>query len=129
MAVVQRWRFDDLVTHETYEFEINPKEGGSPSYKKHINYQNTCAPNGKTLVFEGHDEPQVLTFTGTILTQTLYDAMVTWFSKRHQIKVTDDLGRSFMIYIMSFEPKRERSFHYPWKHSYQVSYIVLDWVS
>jgi hypothetical protein len=127
MTIVNRWRFSDPLTLETYEFEINPKEGGSPQYKKHINYQNTSAPNGKTLVFEGRDEPQVMTFTGTILTQTQYDAMVTWFNKRHQIQITDDLQRTFTIYIMTFEPKRERAFHYPYKHSFVCNYIVLDW--
>lgn len=128
MTVV-RWIFDDLTDSSSYTFPINPSEGGSPQYKKSINTQNTAAPDGKTLVFEGRDAPQTLSFSGTILDEAQYNAMVLWFNKRHQIKVTDDLGREFMVYITDFEPKRVRAVQHPWKHSYTVNYIVLDWDS
>lgn len=124
---VTRWTFEDLVLDEEYQFEINPNDDGSPVLAKHVNYQNTCAPDGKTLVFEGRDEPQTGAFSGTILSEDHYDAMVTWFKKRHQIRVTDDLGRQMWIYITKFTPKRVRSAVHPWKHTYSVDYVVLDW--
>jgi len=124
-----KWRFDDLTDSTSYVFEINPNEGGSPQYKKTIQTSNTAAPDGKTLIFEGRDEPQQLTFSGTILSQAQYDAMVTWFNKRHQIQITDDLSRQFMVYITGFEPKRVRAVHFPYKHTYTVTYTVLDWPS
>lgn len=124
-----KWKFDDLTDSSTYTFEINPNEGGSPQYKKTIQTANTAAPDGKTLIFEGRDEAQQLTFSGTILSQAQYDAMVTWFNKRHQVRITDDLNRAYMVYITSFEPKRVRAVHYPYKHTYTVNYIVVDWPS
>lgn len=124
-----RWRFDDPVNLDTYEFHISPNEGGSLQYKKTINYQNTSAPDGKTLVFEGRDEPKTSEFSGVILDREHYEAMVDWFNRRHQIKVTDDLERQFWIYIVEFTPKRERAAHSPWKHSYTCRYVVLDWES
>jgi len=126
MAVV-RWVFSDPVTLESYEFEINPSEGGSPTYKKTINFLNTAAPDGRTLAFEGRRAAQQGSFKGTILTEEHYNAMVDWFEKRNQIIMTDDLGRSQMIYITDFEPTRVRAVQHPWKHTFNVSYFVLDW--
>lgn len=128
MSVV-KWVFTDLTDASEYTFDINPNEGGTPAYKKNINYQSTAAPDGKTLIFEGRDQAGTATFSGVILYQEQYDALVLWFQKRHQIQVTDDLGRTFMIYVVSFEAKRQRAVHYPWKHSYTVEYVVVDWPS
>lgn len=129
MAGVVRWTFEDLTTFEAYEFEINPNEGGSPQYSKHINYENTLAPDGLTLVFEGSDEPTKLSWSGTILTYEHYAVFVDWFEKRHPILVTDDLERQFVVYITSYQPKRQRSALRPWKHTYQMEATVLDWPS
>ena len=126
MAVV-RWRFDDPVTLESYTFEINPSEGGSPALKKNLSYVNTAAPDGRALAFEGRMNTQTSSFKGTILTEEHYQAMETWFNKRNQIYMTDDLGRTLSIYITDFEPQRVRSVQHPWKHTYTCSYFVLDW--
>lgn len=125
--MVVRWTFYDPTIPETYTFDINPSEGGTPTRRKKIEYQNTAAPDGKVLVFEGRDEPQEFTFTGTILTEAHYTTLVNWFSKRRQIKVTDDLGREHWIYIKSFDATRQRAVHYPWKHSFTIEAVVLDW--
>lgn len=127
MAVV-RWVFTDPTTSDEYEFDINPAEGGSPQFRKNIAYQNTSAPDGKVLMFEGRDATQELEITGTILEEDHYNALYEWWNKRHQVQVTDDLGREFMIYITAFEPKRERAIHYPWKHSFTMRYTELDWL-
>lgn len=126
MAVV-RWTLYDPVLDVTYKFHINPSVGGSPSYKKNINYQNTSAPGGRTLVFEGQDEVREIQWTGTILEQAHYDALYAWWEKRRQLLLTDDLGREFWVYLKNFEPKRERAIHSPWKHSYNMTAVILDW--
>lgn len=127
--MVVRWQFTDPTgaTPNTYVFEINPVEGGSPALKKNVIFKNTAAPDGKTLIFEGRDDPAVFSFSGTLLTQTHFETLETWFLKRHQIVITDDLGRTFSVYITSFDPKRVRSPHVPWKHTYVCEAISLDW--
>jgi hypothetical protein len=129
MAVV-RWQFFDPVGSVTYQFELNPNDGGSPSYDKRINYENTSAPDGKTLIFEGRDEVQKLEWSGVILTQAHYDAYVTWWEKRRQIKVTDDFGRQFWIYLTSFKPTRRIRGQrvYPWRHDYSITATIVSWV-
>lgn len=125
--MVTKWLIEDPAAADTYSFNINPSEGGSPGYQKNITEENTTAPNGKTLLWEGLDEPQTLEFEGTILEQVQYDAFVDWFQKRRQVRLTDDLGRVYWVYITSFQPKRERAFHYPWKHSYTMTCTILSW--
>jgi hypothetical protein len=126
--MVVRWQFYDPVATETYTFEINPNAGGSPTYKKSVNYQNTTAPDGKTLIYEGQDEVQELEWSGVILTQTHYDKYIEWWQKRRQIRLTDDLGRQYWIYLTSFVPNRVRASSRPWKHEFTATAVILDWI-
>lgn len=126
MAVV-RWTLYDPVDDLTYTFHLNPSEGGSPQHKKRINYQNTSAPDGQTLVFEGQDEVRDLQWDGVIREQAHYDALYAWWDKRRQLLFTDDLGRSYWVYLISFEPKRMRAVRAPWKHQYVMRAVILDW--
>lgn len=125
--MVVKWTFLDPTDSSTAQFDINPNEGGSIQYSKNITAHSTLAPGGKTLLFEGAQQAPEITFSGTILTQNMYDMMVLWFNKRHQIQLTDDLGRVMIIYITKFEPKRERARSYPYKHSYSCGATIVDW--
>jgi hypothetical protein len=125
--VVVRWTFEDQATLETYTFDVNPKEDDTPGYSKNFKFTNTSAPDGKVLVFEGRDQPREGGFSGTVLTEAHFNALHTWWDKRNQILLTDDLGRSYSIIIKSFRPKRRRSQNYPWRHDYEVDYVVVDW--
>lgn len=125
--MVVKWKFEDPVELETYIFEISPNDGGSPAYTKNIMSQNTVAPGGKTLLFEGADAVSEMNFSGILLSEEQYDAFATWWAKRRQIKVTDDLGREYWIYITKFEPKRVRARSHPWKHTYSITATILDW--
>lgn len=121
-----KWEFRDDMTLDTYTFEINPNEGGSPTYVKKINFEATTAPDGQTLIYEGQADPRKMSFSGTVLTRDQYEAMVEWFGKRVPIHLTDDLGREFMIFITSFQAQRQRAVHYQWKHTYTVDATILD---
>lgn len=120
------WILTDASTAETYAFEINPNADGSLQYEKTITYKNTSSPTGVTVVFEGRNVPSSTQFSGKILSQAQYDAMVYWFGKKSVVTIQDDLGRIFNIYVTKFSPKRERSVLYPWKHSYTVDYFIIN---
>lgn len=126
MAVV-RWKFYDGSTAEEHTFEINPNAGGSLEYEKNLIEQNTCAPGGRTLIFEGADNPPKLEFSGPILTESQHVAFLYWWNKRRQIRITDDLGREYWVYITSYKPVRKRSYLYPWRHDYTMTCTVLSW--
>lgn len=126
MSVV-RWIFFDPGTSETYVFAVNPSEGGTQGYKKTFTYQNTSAPDGKTLIFQGRPAVGTLEFKGTIFQQVELDTFVAWWQKQNQITLTDDLGRIFYIVIEEFIPTRVRAVHYPWKHSYTCKATIVNW--
>jgi hypothetical protein len=75
---VVRWTFEDLTvtTPTTYEFEINPNQGGSPRYQKQIMTKSTCAPDGRVIIQEGRDLPNEMSFTGVILKEEMYDDLI-----------------------------------------------------
>lgn len=126
MTVV-RWTLYDPVLLETYTMQINPNDGGSRQYKKNVNYQNTSAQDGNTLVFEGRDEPFQLEWSGVILEEQHLDDLISWFSRRRQVKLTDDLGRESWVYLTELAPKRTKAASHPWKHTYSMKAIVVNW--
>lgn len=120
-----KWRFTDPTNSTTYIFEISPNDGGTPSRKKQIFYSKTTAPDGINITMEGRDEPANGSFSGVLLSQTQFDAFNTWYEKRHQIQVTDDLNRTMTIYITGFDAKRKFSTSHPWRHTYTIDYIKV----
>jgi hypothetical protein len=122
-----RWIFHDPILDVNWTLPVNPNDGGSPPFQKTLAYVSPTAPDGKTIIFEGAEAVQALEFSGVLLSQEHYDGFVTWYRKRHQIRITDDLGRQFWVYIESFTPKRKRSATIAWKHDYTMRAVILEW--
>lgn len=118
-----RWTFSTDTAEIT--FEINPSDTNEISRTKSVLYKNTL-PSMKSLIYEGNGPEKTFSWTGTTLTQSQYEAFIEWYNKEEQVRLMDDLGRIYMIYITDLEPKRERSPLYPWKHSYRMQAVVLS---
>jgi len=127
MAGLVKWTFVDDANSDSYVFAVNPNAGGTPKLEKNLTYVNTAAPNGRVLAFEGRDKQKEGKFSGTLRTQEEYEAFQTWYDKRVQIIMTDDLERTFNIYITGFDAERVRAATAPWKHNYTVTYVIIDW--
>jgi len=119
------WVFTDLSTGATYDWEINPYEGGTPGVEKNVLFKSPAGANGQAIVMEGRDSLQELTVTGVLLSEALLNTMKTWAEKRHPVLLTDDLGRQFRIYITRYEASRVRQSTRPWRHESSVTYLVL----
>lgn len=124
--MVVRWTLHDPTVPETYTFHVNPNAGGTPGITKNLTTEVTAAPDGSAIIFEGRPEPQTLSFSGVILEQAHLDALMTWFQKEHQLRLTDDLGRQYWVYLKSFTPTRERARSHAWKHTYTAEATILD---
>lgn len=122
-----KWNFYDPIASESYTFPVNPNQGGTPGRSKKLDSQSTAAPDGKTLIWEGRDSPKTIEVQGVVLTQDELEAFDAWFEKRHQIRLTDDLGRVFWVYITDFKATRNNKAHYPWHHSYTMAMSILDY--
>lgn len=121
------WRFEDPTENTVETMSINPNDGASPSYSKSLTKEQSTAPGalGRVLIYEGADHPSEFTFSGVILTQQQYEFLQRAWQKRHLVRLTDDLGRQFVIYLESFTPKRVRSATHPWRHTYEANAVIV----
>ncbi len=122
---VVRWTFFDPTDASTAVFEMNPSDGGNEDRKHTIGTSSRRAPGKKTVVVGNANGIREFKFSGTILTETMYNLFDLWFNKDHPIELTDDLGRTFSIYITEFVPKRVHKPYNPWFHTYDVTGILL----
>lgn len=123
--MVTKWTFHDPVNSETYTFEVNPKDGGLPALRKVLAFQSMAGSDGGLVTMETQPAPIVLNWTGTILSETEYNAFVFWFGKNHQVTLTDDFGQVNQVYLSSFTPTRKYVASYPWWHDYTVEAYVV----
>lgn len=110
----------------TYTFEINPNDGGQPTFAKNITYTSTTAPNSGTLMFEGGPKPQEVTVSGTLLTETQYSMLAFFVTSHYLFQLTDDRGEQQWVYFTSFQPKRVNRAHHPWYSTYSLAYTVVQ---
>lgn len=124
--MVTKWVFFDPVSLDTQTFEINPSDGDAVPRSKNVTTQSRRAPGGNTVVVMNSQGLREFTNSGTILTEAQYGMFTDWFSKPNVIQITDDLGRTYSIYITKFEPKREWHPNDPWFHTYTLTGIVVQ---
>jgi hypothetical protein len=120
-----KWQLVDPVTAEAYSFEINPNAGGSLPLQKNITSYSTTADDSQIVLYEGADTPQQVQVSGTLLTQGQFNNMVYWYSKRRQVLLVDDLGRTTWVYFAQWQPTRKWTYQYPWRHDWQAQFFVI----
>jgi hypothetical protein len=120
------WRWEDPTAGTVEYMEVNPNSGASPAYKKTLTKVTTSAPDGQVLLYEGQDEPRTFDCSGVILFESQWDFLYNAWNKRHPVLLTDDLGRTWTIYIESFNPKREPRRSHPWRHTYDFSAVIIS---
>jgi len=122
-----RWVFTDNVLATTYTMEMNPNSGGTPTFNKTLTSSTPSGPSGDAIVFEGQDEPRQFSAGGIVSTQAQLDALQTWYDKHYQVKVVDDLSRTFWIYIIELKFERAGRQRHQYRHTFKMSYVELDW--
>jgi hypothetical protein len=111
-----RWTLQDPSTAETYTFEINPNQSTMLTLQKQVNFYSTAAEDGSTVLYEGRDTPQKFSLTISVLYEDQLWNLQYWYSKRIQVLLTDDLGRTCWVYFTDFQPTRKYSMQHPWRH-------------
>lgn len=119
------WIFEDVHASQVYYFECNPSEAEMPSIRK--TYSTSYSAAGSAVIFQGRDPVREISFSGTILTKEQYDILRFWVQKQKQIKITDDLGRVYWVYLKEFNPTRRPALNYPWLHDFSMSGVVVSW--
>ena len=117
------WSFYDGVN--IYNLDVNPSSASMPTIgQKRLTTQMTAA--GTPIVYEGRKEAKTISFSGVILEEFQYRLFLLWVNMSKQIRITDDLGLRYWIYIKSFSPKRRKDSAHPWLMDYSIEGFVLD---
>jgi hypothetical protein len=131
------WIFYDPVEDEEYSMPVNPNVDSSSLGVQKSNsyavtagsyYSDTAENPGSyynvTLIYERNDDVKKFNFSGNIYSATEYYQLLYWANKRNYFQITDDLDRTFDVYITGFNIERLRSRRFPWKHSYNLEASV-----
>ncbi len=122
--MVVRWNFSG--SWGSGQFPINPKEGALPQREKNVTITSQAtSPYANPIIFEGRHNPSMFPFSGTILTQSHYNFMVSWFESPQTCLVTDELGNSFELYLTLFKPTRKNRHNHPWAMDYQAEAVIV----
>lgn len=121
------WRWEDPTEGTVEYMSINPNSGASPTYQKTLTKATSTAPgvSSQVLIYEGAEPPSDFPFSGVILYQEQYEFLQRAYEKRHLLRLTDDLGRVFTLYLERFAPQRMLSRTYPWRHTYEASAVIV----
>jgi len=121
------WSLETLDGLDVLVFEVNPKsDSGSFGVNKGISYSVAAGPSNSSVIHETTDEAQQVSYSGVLLSSTQYDALDLWFSKEEPVILTDDLGRSTLVYLDSLEYSRAPKRHYPFRHDFSFTAFVLE---
>lgn len=122
---VLRWVFEDPAVPETYTVELNPNQMTSPFREKRIDIATTTAVDGQSLLTESQPQPKSWQFSGAIISQAHYDALLKWSLKPNRTYITDHFGRKLSVYWTAFNPEPRRSVGYYYRHNYSCQLLVL----
>lgn len=123
---VTRWRLESLDGQESYEFAINPNDQSSPIPTRDIQWSWTRA--GFTGLRAGRG-PHRWEFSGVLRSKAQFDAFKYWVGRKEKVRLTDDLGRGYLLRLMSFKPRQEggyRGANVPWRHEYSMECLVFE---
>lgn len=120
-----RWELYDPATLDTYDFEVNPAEGGTPSVEKNFSDVAPAAEDGAAIVFAGRPAVVRVEISGRLISQDQLDELTSWAEIPNQVRITDDLGRASWVLIENFTATRLRRVSHIWTHDWTMSYLRL----
>jgi hypothetical protein len=131
------WRLYDPAEDEEYLMPVNPNsDTSSVGVQKSTGYstlvgsyfsdtaENPGSYYNVNIVYERPDEIKKFNFSGIIYNSNEYYQLLYWANKQNFFELTDDIDRTFEIYITSFKIERLRSRRFPWKHKYDMEASV-----
>ena len=132
-----KWEFYDFVTDSTYTMELNPGQVDMGGVQKQISERAASSPTGKRIVFEGRRQPQTISFSGVIFNKDEYVRFEGLANKNYQVRLTDDLGREYWVYVTNFSPSRRKTSYAAlageqaalgtWLCDYSIDCTIVDW--
>ena len=131
LVVTPKWVFqganvDSQGNFPTYTFAHNPARQTEIFGEAALATEHTTGEDGKVVTWEGAPRAATWSFTGRTLTKYDHDALLYFFQLNGRIWLTDDIGRRFLIKILTYLPTRKRDRDREWHHEYVMTIAVLQ---
>lgn len=127
---VTRWTLTDPTTGgDTFEFPVNPRTADSVILPRALSVERTTHPDGQAIVFEGARKAKTWTMTGELLAYEDVQSLREWPAKRYKVYLSDDLGRTFVVRVLTVKPTWKRSARFPEMHTYTLTCLLYDRIS
>jgi hypothetical protein len=118
-----RWTLTDLEDDSVYTFPINPNQMASLFVSKQLTtYPGSDGPR----TTRTHSEPFEWTFGGHSRGKPMHDDLLSWVNRKHQLRVGDHIGRTFVILPTRIEFTDRRSWVEPWRFTYEVRSLMMS---
>lgn len=114
---MSQWQMQDMVTSATYTFKYNPDSMDPPVNPKRL---ETMPHFSSPRTWKPRTVPREYTFSGVVYDEDTLLEFTDWFGRKHELQITDHLGRVFRILPTGVEFRERRSRKHPWKHVYTV---------
>lgn len=125
----KRWKLSTIDGAQSYTFEISPNSQDNPLPARGYNweYHHQMGWSGR----RSGRTPKQWQFSGTLLSQAHYDALLVWVGKRVKITLTDDRGDRYLIRLLSFQPVQAAGGrgNTPWRMTYTMQALVYEALS
>lgn len=111
---------------------INPDQMSSPHQARQLqtSYGGTRSSVDRFSSFETPMDAKEWSWSGVIRTKEHYDKLEEWAKKSGKVRVTDHLGRTFEVFIQSFDPEdRKPNANVSWRLRYTMTALLLRRVS
>jgi hypothetical protein len=124
--VFQAYDFSSLSSVDTDTFQVNPDSVTQKFGDVQINAEATTVSNGQVITWEGSAQPPQWSWSGRVLNEEQYNALVTWGTTRQRVYLTDHFRRRFLVKVLSVEFDRVRDAQRQWHMKYQMTAAVLS---
>ncbi len=130
-----KWTFTDEVEGTTSVFTLNPESASID--RGGLQSSQISTTNGRRIIQKGRRNPDAMVINGTTFQEDEFVAFAQIASKMYQVKLTDDLGREFWVFITGYSPERQPTrfgsyagasgSRLDWRMRYSINMTMLDW--
>ncbi len=122
-----KWTLTDNSTGSPviYTFPINPNEFDPPGRTSTVQSEQTTAPNGQHIVFQGRDVVSRGSFSGLVNSETFHDSLEVESDKFYVLTLTDDQASTWDILTTNFSWTRVRRASNQWRYDYTWEFMEI----
>lgn len=107
-----------------YVFDINPDSMTSPYAPRQYTVDRTVAAQGVAFAWEGGFRAHEWQFSGTLLSQDQYDALVAFYNVGRRFWLRDHRTRIWTVTFADLDLVPLRKVGQPWAHRYTVKALI-----